>query len=365
MGICDAWDARRAEAARVLGGTVAQVKDYRELLDRTDIDAVIISTWDNTHASICIDACEAGKDIYLEKPIASNFEDAKRVIAAVERTNRIVQVGTQQRSMQHFIEAKERFIDSGLIGDVHSVGSIWNSSPAFLNAVPTEYIAKPKGLDWEACLGDLPKIPWNCKRYFNRYAYSDLCTGGQSGSLFVHMVDVVNWFLGLKRPKSVVSLGGIYRYDDGRDTPDNIKLIVEYSERVLLAFEASLTTWANKKMENLSETERGVQLEEWKSSISQEMRSSLFESNIVFHGTEGRLTIWRHGYQFMKNDEEPITAKGTPELAHMKNWLDCARTRDVPNATVEDTYYAMAACYMANSSYQLKRQINWNQNWDI
>ena len=101
--------------------------------------------------------------------------------------------------------------------------------------------ASPQGLDWDACLGWLPKIPWDPKRYFNRFAYWDFSTGGQTGGLFVHMVDVVHWYLGLHKPKSAVALGGIYQYNDGRDTADNINAIVDYAEGLNVTFEATIT----------------------------------------------------------------------------------------------------------------------------
>ncbi len=160
---------------------------------------------------------------------------------AVRETNRILQVGTQQRSTPHFLEAKQKFFDSGLIGKVNMVRTIWNANGGYLTPVPKGFEQKPAGLDWNACLAWLPKIPWDAKRYFNRFAYWDFSTGGQTGGLFVHMVDVVHWFLNIERPLSAVAMGGIYLYDDGRDTPDNINFALEYPEKLNVTFEATLT----------------------------------------------------------------------------------------------------------------------------
>ena len=161
------------------------------------------------------------------------------MVRAVRENQRILQVGTQQRSMAHFIEAKQRFFDSGLIGKVHTVRTIWNGNGGYLTPVPPGMERKPEGLDWNACLGWLPKIPWDPKRYFNRFAYWDFATGGQTGGLFVHWVDVVHWYLKTERPLAAMCMGGIYLGVEGRDTADNINSIVEYPGGLLATFDCS------------------------------------------------------------------------------------------------------------------------------
>jgi predicted dehydrogenase len=197
---------------------------------------------------------------------------------------------------------------------------------------------KPAGLDWEACLGSLPKIPWDPKRYFNRFSYIDLCCG-QTGGLLVHMIDVVQWYLGITRPLSAVALGGIYQYDDGRDAPDNINMILDYPEKLTVTFEASLAD--------------GVPRE---------------NADIVFMGEGGRLSIFRGGYRFMRSGQkdpaQDIVVKGTPDL-HMANWLECVRSRKEPNATVEQGHYGAMACHMGNLAYQQKVRVAWKEEWNI
>lgn len=337
-GLCDAWDVRRNEALEIAGKKVETYGDYRSLLDRKDIDAVIVATWDNTHAAITIDACRAGKDVYVEKPMTSQPAQGPPVVRAVRETKRIVQVGVQQRSTPHFMEAKQRFVDTGLLGPVHMVRTIWNNNSGYLTKPPAGMETKPPGLNWEACLGSLPKIPWDPKRYFNRFSYLDL-NCGQTGGLFVHMVDVAQWYLGITKPVSVVSLGGIYQYDDGRDTPDNVNVILDYPEKLTVTFEASLTD--NVPFEN---------------------------ADIVFIGEKGRLEIFRHRYVFKPGKEkDPAThifVKGTSD-EHMKNWLDCVRSRREPNATVEQGHYSAMACHLANMAYYERRRVVWRAEWDI
>jgi len=339
VALCDAWDARRDEAARIAGGDVEKYGDYRRLLDRKDIDAVIVATWDNLHAQITAEACRAGKDVYVEKPMTSLPAQGAEVVRAVRETKRVVQTGVQQRSTPHFLEAKQRFIDSGLIGRVHMVRTIWNANGGYLTPVPAGMESKPAGLDWDACLGWLPKIPWDPKRYFNRFAYWDLSSGGQTGGLLVHMIDVVYWFLNIRKPASAVALGGIYQYDDGRDTPDNINVILDYPENLNVTFEATITDMIPKENED-----------------------------IVFMGTGGRLSIFRRRYHFIpagsKSPADEIAVKGGPDQ-HMQNWVDCVRSRKEPNANVVDGHYGAMACHIANIAYREKARIHWKPDWDV
>ncbi len=336
--VCDAWDVRRAQAADTIGSPVAKVADYRALLDRKDIDAVIVASLDHWHSRMTVEACRAGKDVFVEKPMTSQPMQGHEVVKAVRETKRVVQVGVQQRSLAHFIEARERFFSSGLIGKVHMVRTYWNANGGYLTPVPPGMEAKPEGLDWNACLGWLPKIAWDPKRYFNRFAYFDQATGGQTGGLFVHMVDVVHWYLGIQRPVSAVGMGGIYQYDDGRDTADNVNLLLDYPEKLNVSFEATITDLIPKET-----------------------------ADIVFFGRGGRLQIFRRGYRFLPagKGEPEITAGPSPEVAHMANWLDCVRTRRQPNANVVDGHYAAMACHIGNLAYQRKARVTWRKEWDV
>ena len=241
VAISDIYDARRDQAEKVAKTRVDKYANYHQLLDRKDIDGVIVATFDHMHSQIAIDACKAGKDVYVEKPMTSLPEQGPPLVRAVRETNRILQVGMQQRTTAHFAEAKQKYFDTGVIGKVNMVRTIWNGNSGYLTPVPPGMEQKPAGLDWDACLAWLPKIPWDPKRYFNRFAYWDFSTGGQTGGLFVHMVDVVHWFMNLTHPLAAVAGGGIYLYDDGRDTPDNVNFIVEYPEKLNVTFEATIT----------------------------------------------------------------------------------------------------------------------------
>ncbi len=270
-------------------------------------------------------------------------EQGPDLVQTVRETGRVVQVGMQQRSMDYFLEAKERFIDSGLIGDVHMVRTIWNKNAGYTVKVPPGMEQKPDDLDWDACLAWLPKIPWDPKRYFNRFAYWDFSTGGMTGGLFVHMVDVAHWYLNLHRCQFASGLGGVFHFEDGRDTPDNINLTVQYPEGVNITFEATITDFAGKEV-----------------------------TDIVFMGTGGRLSIFRQGYQFLAAPDSP---SGSNEYAHygpygdarkhLQNWLDCMRSRKRPNADPVEGHYSAMACHLGNLAYREKRTVEWDSKWDV
>lgn len=337
VAVCDAWDQRRAQAADLIGAPVEKFADYRALLDRRDIDAVIVATLDHWHSRMTADACRAGKDVFVEKPMTSLPEQGHDVVRAAAEQRRIVQVGTQQRSLAHFIEAKQRFFDTGRIGQVTMVRTVWNANSGYLTPVPPGMERKPEGLDWDTVLGWLPRIPWDPKRYFNRFAYWDFATGGQTGGLFVHMVDVVHWFLGVQRPSSAVALGGIYRYHDGRDTPDNVNFILDYGGKLNVTFEATITDLLAKE-----------------------------SADIVFFGSGGRLNIFRSGYRFLPAGGGPeITTGPSPEVAHMANWLDCIRSRKQPNAGPVDGHFSAMACHIGNIAYKRRGRADWKQEWDL
>jgi predicted dehydrogenase len=154
--------------------------------------------------------------------------------------------------------------------------------------------------------------------------------------LFVHLVDVVHWYLGLKRPESAVALGAIHHFDDGRDTPDTINAVVDYPEHVSVTFEATLNT--------------------------REM------ADILFLGTEGRLSIFRGSYKFTRTQGtalEEVTVPGGPEPVHMGNWLACMRSRKQPNANVVDSHYSAMACHILNIAYQQNTRVHWKSEWDV
>jgi predicted dehydrogenase len=237
--ICDTYDGYIARGvdrvATVWGHKPDTYKDYRQLLADKSIDAVFIMTPEHLHHRMTIDALRAGKHIYVEKPLAHTIEEGEDIIREWKKTDRVVQVGTQNRSSSLYRKAKE-MMRNGMVGDVHYVRAFWyrNSTadnPAWRYVIPAD--TNPANTDWEKFLGPAPKRPFDKRRYFQWRLYWDY-SGGISTDLLVHQTDIVNFMLDKTVPSSCMASGGIYRWTDAgddRDTPDTFSAIYEYPDK--------------------------------------------------------------------------------------------------------------------------------------
>jgi predicted dehydrogenase len=343
--VCDVYDARRNVAAKLIGDRPQKYGDYRQVLGRNDIDAVIVATPDHWHSRITIDACKAGKDVYCEKPMVHTPKDGLAVVRAVREHRRIVQVGTQGRGMKQNIDAKEKYVDSGSLGKVGLVQTWYTSNRGYIQAPPPGMEKKPEGLDWEQWLGPGPKIPWNPDVYFSPYKWLHY-DGGMIMGIGIHVIDTAHFVLGLKKPKAVSAGGGIYYYKD-RDTPDTVALILDYPEKVTLTFIAEALTAPGVK------TSAGIEL----------------------RGTGGKLFVERYQskdcleyWPNAKYSKAPAArSDGTePTAAPMiANWLECVRTRAACIANEEVAYYSSVACFMGCEAYRTGTRIAWDPKWSL
>jgi len=234
--ICDTYQgyiARGKDRVKTIWGNMpAAHVDYRDLLADKSIDAVIIMTPEHLHHDMTIAALKAGKHVYIEKPLAHTIEEGFDIVKAWEKSGKIVQVGTQNRSSSLYKKAKE-LVDQGQIGEVHYARAFWyrNSlpnDPAWRYVIPAE--ATPQNTDWNRFLGPAPKRAWDEHRYFQWRLYWDY-SGGISTDLLVHQTDIVNFMCSKTVPRSCMASGGIYRWTDktdDRDVPDTLSAIYEY-----------------------------------------------------------------------------------------------------------------------------------------
>ena len=225
----DVYESRLCRTKEYYGDQVFTSMDYREVLARPDVDAVIISTPDHWHAQMAVDAMEAGKDIYLEKPMVQDLEDGHRVIEAQRSTDRIVQVGSQFKSDVVYDKAKELY-ESGAIGELNMVEARYSrhsSIGAWQYSIPPN--ASTDDIDWDRFLGNAPERPFDPKRFFRWRNYQDYGTG-IPGDLFVHLFTGINHVLSSKGPVRAMSQGGLRYWHDGRDVPDVILALYEYPE---------------------------------------------------------------------------------------------------------------------------------------
>lgn len=344
--VCDVYDVRRDQAEKIAGAPVQKCNDHRQLIARKDIDAVIVATPDHWHAPVAIDALQAGKDVYIEKPMVHNPNDGQAVVKAARAGKRIVQVGMQGRLLPQFVEAKEKYIDSGIMGKVGLARTWYTSNRGYIQTAPPGMARKPEGLDWERWLGRGPKVPWNPEIYFSPYKWLHY-DGGMIMGIAVHVLDSAHHWLGLHKPKAVMAGGGIYHYDDGRDTPDVVTLILDYPQNVTVTFEAEVLTAPGIR------TTAGVEL----------------------RGTGGRLWAERYvqdiGYEYIPNaavSKAPAArAPGTDAnpTGILKDWLGCMRTRKTPAANEVEGYYSAAACFMGLRAFATKSRVAWNEDWNL
>jgi predicted dehydrogenase len=342
VAVTDLYSARRDEAETIAGKRLEKFTDYRRMLDRKDVDVVIISAPDHWHATMLIDALRAGKDVFCEKPMAATPAEGLSVLRVAREAKRIVQTGTQQRSLPVIREAKEKFIDTGLLGTVTMVYAYWNENAGYLLSEESAALAaqmkkKPDNLDWNAWLGPLPKVPWNPLRFLRPYLFWGSST--IAGNILIHYLDVIHWYLNLQKPSWATSMGGLYHLRDGRDVPDTYSTSLEYPEGVMVTYTSCFAEKTGRRQPN----------------------------DLIFMGTGGRLQVFRQGYRFVPADTRAgaVTAAGRDGSYHIRNWLECVRSRRQPNCGVVDAHYLAAACYISTEAFFQKRPVYWQDSWDV
>jgi predicted dehydrogenase len=330
--VCDIY-AEHIDHARSKAPDAKSFTDHRKLLDEKGLDAILIATPDHWHAPIAIDALNSGHDVYVEKPLTLRPQEGPPIVKAARVNERICQVGMQQRSGKHYLQAKREYFDTGRIGKVTLARTWWHGNGYHLRRAPESLQTKPSNLDWGHFLGPLKWRDWDPQQYYNWRAYLDF-GGGQVTDLFTHWIDVVHMFLGQDVPKSGVAAGGVYNYKDGRTAPDTINVLLEYPQDLTATFEATLVPGV-----------RGAAVE--------------------FCGTQGRLLIDRQHYEFhpIGRDAQPtIVQTDDPDMvvAHVTNFLDCCRTRQRPNGDVLIGHRSAQASHLGNISYIEKRRIDFD-----
>ncbi|HZQ25092.1 MAG TPA: Gfo/Idh/MocA family oxidoreductase [Terriglobales bacterium] len=230
VAVCDLYDSRHQAAQESVKKIVPATRNYKEILDRKDVDAVIVAVTDHQHRKVVEDACAAGKDVYCEKPMSHTVEDGFAIMAAAQKNSRIIQVGSQRVSSILYAKAKEIY-DSGKLGKVFNIVAYWDrnsASGAWVYPVPPN--ASEQTIDWNAFLDGAPKRPFDPIRFFRWRCFSDYGEG-LAGDLFVHLISGIHFITGTNTVASrAQSAGGLFRWKDGRDFPDLIETFYDYPD---------------------------------------------------------------------------------------------------------------------------------------
>jgi predicted dehydrogenase len=361
VAVCDLYQPYLDFAARKIGTRPEQYHDYRRLLDRKDVDAVVICTPDHWHALQTVHACEAGKDVYVEKPLSLCVAEGRTMIEAARKHRRVTQVGLMRRSSSYCKEAAD-FVRKGGIGKVTVARSfhVQNEWPKGIGNPPDG--EPPADLDWDAWLGPAPRVRYNKNRSFYRFRWFFDYSGGQVTNFGVHYMDIIHWALGHDAPLAVTAVGGKFAgIDDNREIPDTLEVVWKYPGETLVTFSQFNATAAPAGL-------RGGEIE--------------------FRGTKGTLYITGNGYEVVPDlitpnefpartptdrakerrwrvGQKPVIAArkvgGKVDTAdHARNFLDCMRSRQKCNCDIETGHRSTATTLIANIAYKTRAYLEWD-----
>lgn len=346
-GLCDVdaeiLEQRASEVEEMTGSRPRTYRDFRELLEEDDIDAVIIGTPDHWHCLQMVLACQAGKDVYVEKPMANSIAELDLMVRAAHHYNRVVQVGQQQRSGKHWQDV-HTFVRSGKLGQIRRV-KVWGYFDYGKGAprVPDE--APPAHLDYDLWLGPAPNQPYNSSRLHSVWRHQWDFGGGLLTDWGVHLLDIVLWIMDIDTaPKAVSAVGGIYQYADRAiETPDTLNVIYELDDLTL--------TW---------EHTAGVQKGPYDRHYG-----------IAFVGENGTLVVNRQGWEVLPEVENgayrmpampPRSGQGSNHEDHAINFLEAMKNRTLPACTVEDGRNAAFFAHLGNIACRSGERLVWDES---
>jgi predicted dehydrogenase len=351
VAVSDIWNRRREEGAayiqKLSGSPVDSVRNNDELYARKDVDAVLVATADFQHALHGVEAVNAGRDAYVEKPTAHTMEDARKFRAAVHKTGKIVQVGTQRRSTPSYQKAAE-YIKSGAFGDIVMVEMTWNvNQPGRWRRPDVVPLLKEEDTDWKRYLLNRPVVPFDARKYLEFRLFWPYSSGIPDQWL-VHQIDTVHWFAGLPHPRSVVANGGIYLWKDGRQNWDTMTAVFDYGplDDLSKGFQVQYSSRFTNSAGGVKELyySNGGMIDMDKQTVTS--TGGLSARSAAEMGMKPNLL---NGFSLAEKVESVSTDADThsdPQTsANMRNWMECVRSRKTPNASIEAGYsHSIALC---------------------
>jgi predicted dehydrogenase len=346
--VCDVHPGRCERGAqtveKVTGKRPKMVSDFRTILDDHSVDGIYTPTPHHWHGLITILACQAGKDVYVEKPACHNIWEGQKMVEAARKYNRVVQLGTQNRSSSYGKSARE-LIKSGQLGDLHLV-RVFNMFDRSRFVKPPD-APPPEGMNWDMWLGPAPQRPYN-DAWFKDWVYFWDFSGGLVEDDAIHQLDLARMVFDRGYPKSVHHAGGNLSFHDDAEVPDQSMVTYEYDGMTLLLEQSWWAPYMKKTPEFIRENE------------------SLYPDWFPFNGTlvqlcgtKGMMLLGRHGggWQLFDKDGQKIAQDKQTHIkmqeAHVENYVECIRSRKRPNADIEIGFVSSAICHLANISYRV------------
>src|ERR1700731_391227 len=366
VAVSDIWNRRREEGAayiqKVTGSQVTPVRNNDELYARKDVDAVLIATADFQHARHGVEAVNAGRDAYVEKPTAHTMEDARLFLAAVKKTGKIVQVGTQRRSTPSYQKAAE-YIKSGKFGDIVMVEMTWNvNQPGRWRRPDVVPLLKEEDTDWKRYLLNRPYEPFDARKYLEFRLFWPYSSGIPDQWL-VHQIDTVHRLTGYPHPRSVVANGGIYLWKDGRKNWDTMTAVFDYGplDDPAKGFQVIYSS-------RMTNSAGGVKELYYSNGGTMDLDKNQITS-------EGGLTEKLAGEMDLKANLLPAisltqaasaattaadTGADDMTVANVRNWLECIRSRKSTNAHIEAGYSHSVALCMTIAAIQTGQRVTFD-----
>lgn len=345
VALCDVDQRTLAQAKDKVGSAVDTYGDFRRIIERNDVDAVVIASPDHWHAIQTIDACDAGKDVYVEKPLSITIHEGRKMVEAARRNQRVVQVGTHRRSSPLYMELAAR-VQSEDWGKI-CVARAYRLSNMYPHGIGhAESQAAPPELDWNMWLGPRPERPYQDNIAPYKFRWWHLYSS-QMGNWGVHYLDAIRWCCGELAPTSICAMGGRFAVDDDRTIPDTMEVTFQFASGRLAVFGQYETS----------------------------QNPALHSGEIELRGTQGTLYVSAEGYEVLperagqfqtgklRGKPETVTEPGKNDLLtalHARNFLDCIRSREKPNADVEIGHRSTSFSLLANISLAVGKRLEWD-----
>jgi predicted dehydrogenase len=336
-------NTRITDYEKAKGKRPAAFTDIRKVLEDKSIDAVSIATPNHHHTLQTIWACQAGKDVYVEKPCSHDMFEARQVVAAAQKYNRVVQHGTQQRSA--IGREAVRQMREGLIGDIYMARGLCYKRRDTIGRKPTSPV--PSGVHYDLWLGPAPEREFTANRFHYNWHWFWDYGNGDIGNQGIHQVDMARWGLGVKYPTKVSAIGGHFMFDDDQETPNDLSASFEFNDggvKKMMTFE--VRHWITNHEAGITESDRGT-------------------VGAAFYGSKGYLTVWSEDFgkytSFLGSEQKPGPT-GQDLGNHFGNFIDVVRSRKMAdlNGPIEEGAISTTLVHLANISYRLGRTLHFD-----